>query len=299
MTKSFRVGVVIPQLEIEHDAIAIKDFGQALEGLGYDYIAASDHIVGADSTKRPGWQGLYDHTSSFHEPLVLFSYLAGVTRTLKFTAAVIVLPQRQTVLVAKQAANLDIFSQGRLDLGVGVGWNAVEFEALGVPFSRRGARIEDQIQLLRRLWTAPTLSADTPYHKITDAGLNPLPIQRPIPIWLGGAVDAAVDRAARISDGWICFALSDQAAEVTAGFRDRVKKAGRDPKAVKIENVSMVGSTMGAKPRSLEQAAMDAELWRKAGADGVMFDTMRMGLKGGKGHIDVLRKIAENLKLKG
>ena len=201
MAAPFRIGVVFPQLEIESDAAAIRDFAQGVEAMGYTHLIGYDHVVGADTTNRPDWKMRYTHESTFHEPLTLFAYLAGLTKSLIPSTGVVVLPQRQTVLFGKQASNIDIFSGGRLRLGVGTGWNTVEYEALGMSFEDRGARFDDQIQFLRRLWTEPVLTEHGRFHRITEAGINPLPVQRPIPIWIGGIADASLRRAARLGDG--------------------------------------------------------------------------------------------------
>ena len=195
-----RIGVIFPQIEIGSDPAAIRDYAQAAEELGYHYLLAFDHVLGANSASRPGWRG-YRHTDMFHEPFVLFGYLAGVTKNIELTTGVLILPQRQTALVAKQAASLDIVSGGRLRLGIGIGWNPVEYEALGEDFHNRGLRSEEQIEVLRALWTQELVTYDGKWHGITDAGLNPLPVQQPIPIWFGGSSDLVLQRIARLGDG--------------------------------------------------------------------------------------------------
>src|ERR1043166_3419196 len=196
------VGVVFPQTEIGPDPMAVRDYAQAAEQLGYHHLLVYDHVIGANPASRPGWRGAYSHKDNFHEPFVLFGYLAGVTRTLELTTGIIILPQRQTVLVAKQAAAVDVLSGGRLRLGIGIGWNPVEYEALGANFKDRGGRSEEQIELMRMLWTRELVTFEGRWHKITDAGLNPLPIQRPIPIWFGGSDDRVFRRLAKLGDGW-------------------------------------------------------------------------------------------------
>src|SRR5918992_2832003 len=198
-----KVGVVFPQTEIGSDAPAIRDYAQAAEELGFRHVLAYDHVIGANPTSRPGWKPAYSHLDKFHEPFVLFGYLAGVTTKIELVTGIIILPQRQTVLVAKQSATLDILSGGRLRLGIGIGWNPVEYEALGENFKNRGRRSEEQIEVMRRLWTHELVSFEGKWHRITDAGLNPLPIQRPIPIWFGGYVDPVLRRIGRMADGWV------------------------------------------------------------------------------------------------
>src|SRR6201992_1056477 len=197
-----QIGVVFPQTEIGPDAGAVRSYGQRVEELGFRHVLAYDHVVGADPAVHQDWPGPYDVHTTFHEPLVMFGYLAAVTTTLELVTGVVILPQRQTVLVAKQAAEVDLLSQGRLRLGVGVGWNTVEYEALGENFANRGKRSDEQVDLLRRLWTEQTVTYHGTYHRVTGAGLAPLPIQRPIPVWFGAASPRACRRAGRLGDGW-------------------------------------------------------------------------------------------------
>jgi len=196
-----RIGVVFPQTELGADASAVRAYGRRVEELGYAHLLAYDHVVGADPSVHQGWSGPYDVDTTFHEPLVMFGYLAALTTTLELVTGVIILPQRQAVLVAKQAAELDLMTNGNFRLGVGIGWNQVEFEGLGMDFKNRARRFEEQIDLMRKLWTSPSMSYQGQYHTINSAAICPLPIQRPIPIWIGGATDVAVKRAARIGDG--------------------------------------------------------------------------------------------------
>jgi probable F420-dependent oxidoreductase len=229
-----KIGVVFPQTEIGADPDVIAKFATTAESLGYDHLIAYDHVLGANTASRPDWKGPYTTESMFQEPLVLFSYLAGFTSVIELVSAVIILPQRQTALVAKQAACVDVLSKGRLRLGVGTGWNDVEYEALGANFHDRGQRSEEQIDLLRRLWRDDAISYDGKYHKITDAGLNPLPVNRNIPIWLGGMAPQVIDRVGRIADGWFPFVnknLSTQIEQMQASART----AGRDPASIGIE----------------------------------------------------------------
>ena len=180
-------GVVFPQIEIGADPVGCRDFAQAAEGLGFDGLMAYDHVLGADTSVRPGWSGWYQLEDMFHEPFVLFGHLAAVTERIRFVTGILILPQRQTALVAKQAAEVDVLSGGRMTLGIGVGWNDVEFEALGQSFRDRGRRSEEQIEVMRRLWTQESVDFDGKWHRVPAAGINPLPVQRPIPVWIGGA----------------------------------------------------------------------------------------------------------------
>ena len=212
-----KFGAVFPQTQLGDDPKVIRDFVQAAEGMGYHHLLAYDHVLGANPA-RQGWHpdSPYTYEDMFHEPFTLFAYLAGLTETIGLMTGVLILPQRQTALVAKQAAQADLFSGGRLRLGVGVGWNAVEYNSLGFNFSTRGARIEEQIAVLRALWTRDLVKFDGRFDRIDDAGINPLPIQRPIPIWIGGTADVVLRRAARLSDGWVAHSWPPQQAQQLA-----------------------------------------------------------------------------------
>ena len=198
-----QLGVIFPQTEIGADPKAVRDFVQAAEGIGYEHVIVFDHVLGVDTAHYPGWQGPYTKHDMFHEPFVLYGYLAAVTQRIEMVTAVIILGQRQTALVAKQAAEVDVLSGGRLRLGVGLGWNHVEYEALGEDFHTRGRRIEEQVSVLRKLWTEPLVNYRGKEHVIDNAGISPMPVQRPIPIWFGGGAEPALKRAARLADGWM------------------------------------------------------------------------------------------------
>jgi probable F420-dependent oxidoreductase len=195
------IGVIFPQTELGGDRGAVRAYGQAASDLGYAHLAAYDHVLGGDTAVLGDLGGPYDVHSTFHEPLVLFSYLAGFTN-LRFATSILIGPQRQTALLAKQAAEVDLLCGGQFRLGLGIGWNRVEYEALGQPFSERAAILEEQIDVLRRLWTQESVTVNGRFHQMTAAGLAPLPIQRPIPIWLGGSVAAVLRRVGRMADGW-------------------------------------------------------------------------------------------------
>ena len=229
-----KIGVVFPQTEIGADPDVVAKFATTAESLGYDHLLAYDHVLGANTASRPDWQGPYTTESMFQEPLVLFSYLAGLTSTIEFVTAVIILPQRQTALVAKQAACVDVLSKGRLRLGVGTGWNDVEYEALGANFHDRGHRSEEQIDLLRQLWRDEAISFTGEHHKITDAGLNPLPTNKNIPIWLGGMAPQVIERVGRLADGWFPFVNKDLSVQI-GQMQASAKNAGRDPDSIGIE----------------------------------------------------------------
>ena len=282
-----KVGVVFPQTEIGADPYYIRDYGQAAEELGFAHILAYDHVVGANPASRANWRAPYSHMDMFHEPLVLFSYLAGVTRRIEFCTGIIILPQRQTVLVAKQAASLDVLSGGRLRFGIGIGWNPVEYEALGENFKNRGRRSEEQIEVLRRLWTHPTVSFDGRWHKITDAGINPLPTQRPIPIWFGGSDERALRRLARLGDGWFPLLPPDERCRAMIDkIRVYTRDAGRESDAIGIEG--RIAYDQG----STEAWQKELEAWQDLGATHLSFNTMKAGLNSPSAHIEAIRRFA-------
>ena len=183
---------MFPQTEFENDIQAIKAYAQMAEGLGYDYLLAYHHVLGAHPNREPKLTGPYTHEHPFHEPMVFFGFLAAITTRLELVTGILILPQRQTVLVAKQTAEVDVLSGGRLRVGIGIGWNYVEYDALGESFQTRGRRVEEQIEVLRKLWTQPLVTHKTAHYVIDNAGINPLPIRRPIPVWFGGATLAPV-----------------------------------------------------------------------------------------------------------
>jgi probable F420-dependent oxidoreductase len=278
-----RVGVVFPQTEIGADPGAIRAYVTAVAEAGYDHVLAYDHVVGADPAIHEGWRGPYDVSSTFHEPFVLFGFLAAIT-TLELVTGIIILPQRQTVLVAKQAAEVDLLSVGKLRLGVGIGWNAVEYEALGQDFSNRGKRLSEQIAVMRRLWTESSVTLSGEYTKVTGAGIAPLPVQRPIPVWFGASSGPALRRAGTIGDGWFPMMAPgpklDDAIEIVHGA---AKAAGRDPARLGMEGrIDFAG---GNDESGLERLAENAQRWREAGASHLSLNTMRAGLATVDDHI--------------
>ncbi len=286
-----KIGVVFPQIDIGNDPQAIRDYAQAVEAMGYTHILAYDHVLGANRERYRDLTGPYGHRDAFHEPFVLFGFLAAATQRVGLATGILILPQRQTALVAKQAAAVDVLSGGRLRLGVAVGWNYVEYGALGEDFHTRGKRIEEQIEVLRALWTKELATIEGREHRIADAGVNPLPIQRPIPIWMGGHSEAAMRRAARLADGWMWSGNLRPGPEAQATL-DRVHQlvtaAGRRPAAFGIEGrVTLARLTP-------EQWADEVAGWRKMpGVTHVGVDTMRMGLTKPDQHIDTLRRFKE------
>lgn len=267
-----KIGVVFPQTEFGNDAGLIKDYAQTAEGLGYDYLEAYDHVLGANPDRPDGWTGPYTHQTAFHEIFMLFAYMAALTERIEFATRVVILPQRQTALVAKQAAELDVLSGGRLRLGVGIGWNAVEYEALNERFTNRGRRVEEQVALLRQLWTQPLVTFQGQYHSIPDAGLNPMPIQQPIPIWFGGGSDPVMQRMARIGDGWMPnFGSVEKAAPKWEMLQGYIREAGRDPQTFGFD----ILISLRDYPQS--QWAGVVQQWRDFGATHLCVNTMGAG----------------------
>jgi probable F420-dependent oxidoreductase len=283
-----RIGVVFPQTELGGDPAVVRAYGEGVEGLGFTHILAYDHVVGADPNVHRDWGGPYDIDSTFHEPFVMFGYLAAIT-SLELVTGVIILPQRQTALVAKQAAEVDLLTGGRFRLGVGLGWNAVEFEALGEKFTNRGKRSEEQVELMRRLWTERSVNFDGKYHTVTAAGLAPLPTQRPIPVWFGAASDRGLERAGRLGDGWFPMTAPGPGLDHA---REQVQRAaagaGRDAESIGMEGrVSWTGDR--------DKAAADIAAWRAAGATHVSVNTMNAGLATVEHHLGVLERVAADL----
>jgi probable F420-dependent oxidoreductase len=281
-----QIGFTFPQNEIGADPAAIRDYAQTAEGMGYRHVVVFDHVLGADPIHRPGWKG-YTQLDLFHEPFVLFGYLAALTQ-LEMVPAVIILPQRQTALVAKQAAEVAVLTGGKIRLGVGVGWNPVEYEALGMDFHTRGRVVEEQIEVMRLLWSQEVVSYKGRFHTITEAGLNPLPVRRSIPIWLGGSADALLRRVARIGDGWFPQGKpDDQMRENIERLRSYTREAGRDPNALGIE------ARVNASEGDLDEWIAQTEGWRTLGATHISLNTMGAGFTSLSEHIDALRRYKE------
>ncbi|MGH7640613.1 MAG: LLM class F420-dependent oxidoreductase [Candidatus Dormibacteria bacterium] len=288
-----QIGVVFPQTEIEYGQGAVATYAREVEAMGFSHLLVYDHVLGADPAQHPNWQGPYDVRSTFHEPLVLFGHLSAVTTALELVTGVLILPQRQTVLVAKQAAEVDILSRGRLRLGVGLGWNEVEYRALGQDFETRGRRVSDQVRLLRRLWTEPSLSHAGPTEQVLGAGLAPLPLQRPIPIWFGAASEMALRRAGRLGDGWFPQAQPGPALERAKGWVGAgALAAGSDRKEMGMEGRLGVGSETGPKLQELSAG------WEAAGASHLAINTMGRGLSLVAEHLAVLERVAAALELR-
>jgi probable F420-dependent oxidoreductase len=289
-TGALQIGVVYPQTELRGDPEAVRQIGTGVEDLGFDHLLAYEHVLGAVQAGRtPPLTGPYTEHDPFHDPFVMFGYLAGITQRINFATGVLVLPQRQTALVARQAADVDLLSGGRLRLGVGVGWNYVEYEALGQDFRTRGAREEEQIGLLRRLFTESVVDFPGRFDRVDRAALVPKPA-RSIPIWLGGSSDVAFDRAARLADGFIFFGGGTRTIDVWKRMRDRVSGLGRSAEDFGGDYVALPGGGVG-------KLAAEIDAWREAGGTHVSVVTIGLGLDSANGHLDYLVSVADALSL--
>jgi probable F420-dependent oxidoreductase len=304
---TLRFGAVFPQAEVgAADAGALRAYAQAVQDLGYVDLLAYDHVLGASASFYRGANltGPYRENDSFREPFVLFGFLAGVAPKLSFATNVLILPQRQTALVAKQAAEVDVLCGGRLRLGIGIGWNPVEYEALAVPFRERAAREEEQIRLLRELWTRPLVTFEGRFHRVVEAGINPLPVQRPIPIWLGGMAEAVIKRVGTLADGWFpifggigasrsgAMPHRDESPEVLVErMRRYAREAGRDPAAIGVGcSLPYAGQTEESWNRKLGR-------FQELGATHISINTMGSGFRTIDAHIDALRRVADAIDL--
>jgi probable F420-dependent oxidoreductase len=296
---------MFPQFEIGDDPAVVRDFAQAADDLGYAHLTAFDQIVGLGRGSRSDWRYVHDAADAFHEVFVLFGFLAAVTRHIELVTGVLVLPMRGTALVAKQAVEVDLLSGGRLRLGVGVGVKPEEFEACERPFERRGRRMDEQITVLRQLWSVPLLTFSGEFHRIVDGGLNPLPVQRPIPVWIGGISDAAMRRVARLGDGWMPnFDSDDFGRRAIETMRAHARAAGRDPATIGIE------ATLTILGRTPEELARELTAWHALGVGHVTASTLperwvpAQGrwnkvdlpkLSGPRAHIEAIRRFRESL----
>ena len=287
-----KIGIVYPQLEFGNDPGLIKEFAQTAEGLGYNHVFAYEHVLGANPDRPEGWDKPFTHEHPFHEPFVLYSFMAAVTEKLEFITGILILPQRQTALVAKQAATLDVLSQGRLRLGIGLGWNNVEYESLNQDFHTRGRRLEEQVMLLRELWTSPLVQFSGQWHSIPDAGLNPLPIQQPIPIWFGGHADIVLRRIARMGNGWLPeYATASETQESLEKLDQYLKDEGRTLADIGIEPRLAFGE---GDPETWD---MRIEEWKEAGATHITLLTLGYGFDKPQDHLHAMQTFANNVTL--
>jgi probable F420-dependent oxidoreductase len=284
-----QVGVLFPQTEIGADLGALRSFVEAADGLGYRHLVTYEHVLGADPSRHPNWPGPYDLRHGFHEPLVLFGWLSGFT-SLEVATGILVGPQRAAALIAKQAAEVDLLCGGRLRLGLGIGWNHVEYEALGQDFATRAARLEEQVALMRLLWTQPSVTFEGRFHTVHGAGILPLPVQRPIPIWLGAHAEAALKRVGRVADGWFPQTLPGPGLDAALSVISRAaQEQGRDPAAIGME-----GQVRWAT-RDLDRLRRHAARWAAGGATHLSVNTMDADCEGVDDHIAALAAMAPAL----
>lgn len=287
-----RIGVIFPQTEIGSDPGIIREYTEAVESLGYDHLLVFDHVLGVDTGNYPAWSGVYRLEDQFHEPFVLFGYMAAITKRIELTTGIVILPQRQTALVAKQAAEVDVLTNGRLRLGIGIGWNHVEYEALGENFHNRGVRSEEQIVLMRKLWTEESVNFSGKWHTIPHAGLNPMPVQQPIPIWLGGGNELVLKRIGRIGDGWISNVRYTDGVNPLEPMLEIIhssaEEAGRNPKEIGIE------SWISARDGSPYDWVEAATRWKEFGSTHISLNTMGARFTPEQ-HIDAVRRFKEAL----
>ena len=286
-----KIGVVYPQTEFGNDPHAIRDYAIQAESLGYQHILAYDHVLGANPNRK-AWQGPYTYKTPFQEPFVLFSYWAGVTHSIEFTSGIIILPQRQIALVAKQTATLDVLSGGRLRLGVGIGWNEVEYICLGENFHNRGKRIEEQIIVLRELWRNPLVTYSGKWHVVPDAGINPLPVRKSIPIWMGGHAQIVLKRAAFLADGWMPnYRTPQEASSALSSLKDYLNQAGRSEEDFGIEfRISYVNGSPALWHKIVNE-------WGDVGATHFSLNTMGCGFDKPQEHLKALQTFAQEFDL--
>lgn len=288
-----QIGVIYPQTELPRDPEVIRQYVEAVEEMGYRHISAYDHVIGANPASRPGWRGTYDVDDAFMEPFALFSFMAAVAKKLSFATSILILPQRQTVLAAKQAATLDVLTKGKLRLGVGVGWNDVEYQVLNEEFENRGHRLEEQVELMRQLWSNRSVNFKGNWHEVNDSGINPLPVQRPIPVWMGGGADTVVKRIARMADGWMPqFSPDSRGRAMFEQMRGHAEEFGRDPKEIGLDG------TVAARGDDVDGWAETVTRWREIGATHVSVTTMGGDVSRSRdldSHLERLRRLQDSL----
>lgn len=284
------IGTTFPQLEIGADPGTIADYAGRIEAAGYEHTLLYDHVLGVDPS-WDDWEGPYTNADQFHEPLTTLGFLAGQTESLDFVTGILILPQRQTALVAKQTAQVDVLSDGRLRLGVGVGWNPYEYIGLGEDFDQRGRRIEEQIDVLRQLWSEDVVEFEGEFHDLRDVGINPRPVQQPIPLWMGGRADPVKQRIGRTADGWIpLLQPGDELVGHLDDIRDAAADAGRDPDDIGVHG------WVAAVPGETDDLIGRAHEWADLGADYLAINTMDVGLESSEAHIEHCERVADALR---
>ncbi len=278
-----KLGFVYPQNEVPAAPEVLKEMAFALEKEGYDHMLVYEHVLGANPNRRGGWTGVYSSQDAFWDPFTMFSYLAGAGSNLEMVTGILILPQRQAALVAKQAACVDLMAKGRLRLGVGLGWNELEYAGLGKNFNNRGIRLEEQVQVLRELWTKPLVTFAGRWHAIDDCGINPLPMQQPIPVWFGGGAEKAIERMARMGDGWF------PGPRTVADARPQLEQM---TSALKRNGRTWKG--FGLEPRVVFKRGQEGEFkrnvaeWLDVGATHICVNTLGQGYDTPSAHLDAL-----------
>ena len=286
-----KIGVIYPQTELNGDPVAVHRIGLATEELGYEHLLTYDHVLGATHDREPKLSGPYTDKHPFHDPFVMFAYLAGMTQRIEFVTGILILPQRQTVLVARQAADLDLLSGERFRLGIGLGWNYVEYDALGEDFHVRGKRVSEQIDLLRRLWTEPLVDFLGTFDRVDRAALNPRP-RRSIPIWLSGFADVALRRAAALADGFIFADGAADAFEQALKLREYLKESARPANEFGL-HCNML------RAKSPKDVLDTVSRWRDIGGTHASVSTMGLGFSTTEQHIDYMKRVSEALRIPG
>jgi probable F420-dependent oxidoreductase len=286
-----KIGIIYPQTELKGDPTAVRRIGLAAEELGYDHLLAYDHVLGAPHDREPKLTGPYTDQHPFHDPFVMFAYLAGITQRIEFATGILIMPQRQTVLVARQAADLDLLSHERFRFGVGTGWNYVEYDALGQDFHSRGKRVGEQIGLLRRLWSEPLVEFAGTFDRIDRAALNPRP-RRTIPIWVGGFADVALRRAAALGDGFIFADGAADAFEQVVRLRQFLKDTGRSETGFGLQ----CNMLRAKSPAAVIETALR---WRDVGGSHVSVVTMGQNFTTIDQHVDYMKVVADALRKAG
>lgn len=284
------IGAVLPHNEIGTDPGAMKAYAQGIEALGMTHVLLYDHVLGADPNRPGGFKGPYDKDVAFHEPLTTFAFIAAVTENIEMVTNVLILPQRQTALVAKQAAQVALLSNNRLRLGVGTGWNKLEYDALGIPFAQRGQRQPHQVALMRALWQEDSLDYSDPFHRVELASINPRPSQ-PIPIWFGGGADVVLQRAAQLGDGWMPLGGPNEASrQMIAKLKTAREAAGLSWQGFGIQAQAMFAGG------DADRWSTHAQKWRELGASHLAIRTDSAGFTSVDAHLDAVETYRDAIR---